>query len=400
MERIPPEEPLTGEGAEAGPPAPDPFAAAAAPTPRSAGRRALGLLLPVLGFLLLGVLLWKVPWRDRVFLADGRIVHATVTTLPDGSLALEDPDVDAPARVAPLELLVRPDAMPALEEGIFTLARRLRPGPALLAVVLNAVMLLVSILRWKVLLEAQEIHLSLGENVSLSMMGGFFNQVVPGGIVGGDVVKAMYAARGRERKAPAVVSIFVDRVAGLLGAVLLAGVALAPRLEDSRYLGPALLCYGIIAAQVVLMAVVFSPRLRRILRLEKGLERVPVVGSFLAESDRAVQLYRGRVGTVVLVMVMSVAIHIGVCGINALLGNLLGIDLPATAYFAIVPAILVVSAIPLLPGGWGIGEASYVFFLGAAGVPPAQALALSILWRSIQLFWAMPGGVIFLLRRV
>jgi uncharacterized protein (TIRG00374 family) len=394
VDRLPPQVPLSDEGVEG---VADPLV----PKRPTALRRALRFLLPAIGFLLLAVLLWKVPWKDRIFLSDGRVLHAMVTEPGDGSLVLADPTEDgAPARVMPNELLVRPDDLPAVEEGIFSLARRVQPWPALLAVALNGVMLLVSILRWKVLLDAQGIHLPLRENINLSLMGGFFNQVVPGGLVGGDVVKAVYASKGRERAAPAVVSIFVDRVAGLLGTVMLAGVALIPRLDDPRYLGPALLCYGIIAAQVVLMAVVFSRRLRRLFRLEKGLGRVPVVGAFLAESDRAVQLYRGRTGVVVLVLVMSVAIHIGVCGINALLGNLLGIDLPATAYFAIIPAILVVSAIPLLPGGWGIGEASYVFFLGAAGVPPAQALALSILWRSIHLFWAMPGGVLFLMRRM
>ncbi len=393
--RPPAREPLSpAVGAPAGDPAADP----GPPSPRSAWRRAAHVLFPILGLLLLGLVLHKVPWRDHLSLADGRVLTGEALSSDGEGVEFLEAGRDAPETWAPHLLAVRPEGLPSLEVGVLALSRRIRPGPALLALGLNAVMLLMAVVRWKMLLEAQGIVLPLRENAALSLLGNFFNQVVPGGIVGGDVLKAVYAARGRERAAPAVVSIFVDRVAGLLGAVLLAGVALVPRLEDRRFLGPALLCYGVIAAQLVLMGILFSRRVRRWLRLERGFRGVPFVGAFLDEGHQAVLLYRSRAGTVVAVLGISVAIHVSVCAINALLGSVLGIDLPAASYFAIVPAILVVSAIPLLPGGWGVGEAAYVLFLGMAGVPPAQAVALSILWRTIQLLWALPGGVVFLLR--
>jgi uncharacterized membrane protein YbhN (UPF0104 family) len=78
---------------------------------------------------------------------------------------------------------------------------------------------------------------------------------------------------------------------------------------------------------------------------------------------------------------------------------MLGLDLPVSAWFAVVPPILVVSAVPLLPGGWGLGEVSYAFFLGFLGVPPAEAVAISVLIRSLNASWALPGGFVFLARR-
>jgi uncharacterized protein (TIRG00374 family) len=58
----------------------------------------------------------------------------------------------------------------------------------------------------------------------------------------------------------------------------------------------------------------------------------------------------------------------------------------------------IVSAIPALPGGWGTGDAAFVFFFEKAGLTPSTALAVSLLYR---LFWYSSGGVgavLYLLR--
>ena len=58
----------------------------------------------------------------------------------------------------------------------------------------------------------------------------------------------------------------------------------------------------------------------------------------------------------------------------------------------------IVGAVPALPGGWGTTDAAYVFFLGQAGLPPAVALAVCLLYR---LFWylsAVVGAVLQLAR--
>jgi uncharacterized membrane protein YbhN (UPF0104 family) len=58
----------------------------------------------------------------------------------------------------------------------------------------------------------------------------------------------------------------------------------------------------------------------------------------------------------------------------------------------------IVGAIPALPGGWGTGDAAFVFFLSKAGLAPSTALAVGLLYR---LFWYCSGGigVVLYLRR-
>jgi hypothetical protein len=385
-------------------PAPDPGAPAfgAEPPPRASRRTLLRWALPVAGILLLAAVLWKVPWSDRAFLRDGSEVRGRILSEKDDVFLFQVAGEGSARTLAPADLLVRPRDLPPVEEGVLTLAGRVALLPVLGVLAISLATILVASVRWRLLLRTQGVDLRIRDAVALMFLGNFFTQVVPGGMVGGDVLKALYAARGREKAALAVVSVFVDRVLGLFGTVILACVALLPRWQDPRFHGHALMAYGVLVAGLAGAAVVLSRRVRRALRVESWVPRLPLIGGFLSEADQAVLSFRERKGVILAGLGMSVGIHVSWCAAHVLMGATLGVD-PArvhpTDYFAVIPPILIVSVIPLLPGGWGIGEASYVFFLGLLGVPPAQAVAMSILGRVMTMISALPGGFVFLARR-
>ena len=373
---------------------------AAEVAPPSAGKRALGLLLRAVGLVLLALVLWKVPWKDRAFLADGSVVAGhIVREFPGGYEFRPAGEEAARTLLEGKDLAKRKHGLPGAEEGVVTLLGRMTAGTTALVLLVTLLTIVVAALRWRMLLRTQGFQVSAREAVELTFLGNFFNQVVPGGLVGGDVLKAVYAARGREKAAHAVVSVFVDRVLGLFGTVILACVALAPRWSDPAFHAHAVMAYGVLVAGCVGGGVVLSRRLRRVFRMEAWVPRVPFVGSFLAEVDGAVLSFRERKSVILLGIGMSVCVHAIWCAANAGLGHMLGVDLPLSAWFAVIPPILIVAVVPLLPGGWGLGEASYAFFLGLVGVPAAPAVAISILGRIIHMACALPGGFVFLARR-
>jgi uncharacterized membrane protein YbhN (UPF0104 family) len=65
----------------------------------------------------------------------------------------------------------------------------------------------------------------------------------------------------------------------------------------------------------------------------------------------------------------------------------------------VLPVAFIVSAIPAMPGGWGVREAAFAVCLHFVGVDRGPAIALSVLAGLVQLVWSLPGGVYFLLGR-
>ena len=76
--------------------------------------------------------------------------------------------------------------------------------------------------RWLLLLRALKYNIGWLHAFKLQLTGFFFNTVMPGA-VGGDLVKVMYVIRDNKElgKTPALMSVFIDRLLGMLGLFLI-----------------------------------------------------------------------------------------------------------------------------------------------------------------------------------
>jgi uncharacterized membrane protein YbhN (UPF0104 family) len=77
------------------------------------------------------------------------------------------------------------------------------------------------------------------------------------------------------------------------------------------------------------------------------------------------------------------------------LGVGLGIAAPLSSYFAFIPSILLVMLLPVTVNGLGTSQAAFVLFFRAAGVPDAQAFALSVLFVALGIVGNLPGGILW-----
>ncbi|MCK5845374.1 MAG: flippase-like domain-containing protein, partial [Victivallales bacterium] len=80
--------------------------------------------------------------------------------------------------------------------------------------------------RWQMLLKVQNVEISFLETFSLTLQGFFFSMVIPGGSLGGDVVKAAFIVKRVEkgRKLVGAFTILMDRILGMITLFSLAGV--------------------------------------------------------------------------------------------------------------------------------------------------------------------------------
>lgn len=357
--------------------------------------RGLGLLLMAY------VLVTQVRWSDTLVLADGTRLEGRVQ-VRDGGF---DVQVDgAPARRVRDDQVARralgERSVPDVALGLPTLARRMLGSldDLVLVLLLLALLVVLTAWRWERLMAALGLLLPLGESVRLTFVGLFFNLAVPGA-TGGDVVKAYYAARVLGEPTKAVVSVFVDRLLGLFALVLTAGMALLFAPSDGAYATPRGLVLLCLAGAVVGGSILLSRRLRRALGLSALLRRLPFA-RVLDEADAALRLYRGQPAVVRNALAVSLVNHVGTVLAAGLLAHALGLTAVGWApLFVVVPLASLIGAVPLLPGGWGVGEVAYAWLLAPLGVPATEAVGLSVLLRLANLAVGLPGGVLWMLWR-
>jgi len=292
-----------------------------------------------------------------------------------------------------------PDRLSGLEikEGLITILKKTDPVYYAEAFLIYIAAYLFSFIRWKLLLDAAGLSTSLATATRLSTVGLFFNNLVPG-LTGGDLVKAFCIVREKGRnKTDAVITVIVDRVMGI---VVLASFSAAAVLTDlDRYREVALSIYIFLAAALAAGIVFFSKRMRRLVFFDRFISFLPF-NDLVRKVDRSVFLYRYRKRTIMACVLLTAGVHLGVILTLWTLGKGLSIDCPLIAYAVLVPIVLIVSALPITPAGWGVGEMSFVYFFAFAGVPAVLALALSFIHRFNTLLISLSGGAVLLFDRL
>jgi uncharacterized protein (TIRG00374 family) len=255
--------------------------------------------------------------------------------------------------------------------------------------------LLLAFVRWHVLVRAQGLPFTLSAAVRLGLAGFFFNTFLPGA-VGGDIIKAAFIAREQRRRTVAIATVLIDRVIGLWGlcwlVTLTGGVFSAAGYltgEAANNVQWILLVAGgmVVGPLAVWISLGWLP-VHRAQRVAAWLARLPKLGRQAAEFWRAVLLYRQHNRSFWLALLLTVVSQAGLvlmfyyCALTLLKPE----QVPSVGvHFLIIPIGMIVQALPLTPGGVGIGEAVfgglYQLFGYSAGAGVLGALVQRVaLW--------------------
>lgn len=250
------------------------------------------------------------------------------------------------------------------------------------------------ITRWWRLLHLARCACSWWNALRLSFLGLFFNLVMPG-LTGGDVAKAVLVVRENpERRAAALATVVIDRLVGVWTLVAIATVVIWTRGElfDPLRWPSAGALAGATAGMVLLLA----SRARRLLRVDRLLERLPYAARW-KRLEQAALVYRGRPLELGLSVLCSVGNHLlviaGIWAIGRAFGDLHDFG----TYVAITPVANVITALPLSPGGWGVGEAAFGTLFAMIGAEAGLGVAISVTYRLCNAAFSLLGGVFLLL---
>lgn len=229
-------------------------------------------------------------------------------------------------------------------------------------------------LRWYYLVNGIGVPISKKLAFKITMMGLFFNTFLPGS-VGGDLVKGFYVYRNQKgnNRAPAIMSILLDRVLGLCSLfILITPVILSQWTSISQnklLLTVAISSLSIGITVVTFIGLVLLP-LKRVDRIFLNILSKKIFGfPILFKIYKAISIYRqnprvifksivvSMLGqTILMLTIASVTVHIFKGSINY------------PHLFTIIPLSLFVTAIPISPGGLGVGHVVFDKFFHIIGI--------------------------------
>ena len=115
--------------------------------------------------------------------------------------------------------------------------------------------------------------------------------------------------------------------------------------------------------------------------------------------DRAFQLYRSAPKALVFAFGVSIISHLLNIGSVYVFGRDLGIEADLAPYFATVPIVFIIAAVPLAPAGWGVREGAFILAFMSVGVSEeykSHILLLSVLLGFSVLAYSLIGGLFLL----
>jgi uncharacterized membrane protein YbhN (UPF0104 family) len=275
-----------------------------------------------------------------------------------------------------------------------------RTLPAMLVLQAAALMLVQTFLgavRVRYILAHQDIRTGIWQCVLFNCSGILYSAFLPGGI-SGDAVRAYLFMKAIPMHRLAILgAMLLDRVLGLLSMVtfgLCAALYMAIRLPVIR---PYLLVFGAIFLALVGGVAVLHFIGGRHRAHETPFADLPSLWAKLKHGIAELRIHHYSVPVLLSVVVQSVAIHltavavIYICSIHA------GAGLDFLGVFVATPIGLLVNAIPLSPGGLGIGENAFEFLYRAIG---GSHGATSFLLARFFLYSPALVGLAYVLRRM
>jgi uncharacterized protein (TIRG00374 family) len=273
---------------------------------------------------------------------------------------------------------------------------------AALGVALAAV--IISFVRWWVLVRCQGIPLSLMEALRLSSICFLLSFISPGS-VGGDLFKAVFLARRTPgKRIAAVASVFVDRGAGMYGLLVLVSIGLMLRqssdsfefngigINDFKWIVGVLLGVG----TAVLLFLVFGGKI--VDRLIRQLSNLPVIGHAIEKIGPPLRAFHNHPWAFALSLVMSVGVHgLLVVSMYLIATSMYGSPPTLAEHFVIVPIGMLAAALPLTPAGVGVLEATIetLYHLVPATKTDASGTLVALAFELVKVVLAVLGAIFY-----
>jgi len=256
----------------------------------------------------------------------------------------------------------------------------------------------ITAVRWKALLNTQEVKLSTATLSVTVLIGSFFNNFFPT-TIGGDVFRTYDASK--KAKIPLGTSasvILVERFSGVISAATYAVAALFLGFTAIGHQSVIIPIVIFFVVTVILAFLIINPSLFKLGKISDKFKFMRRLEEKLSNVYNTLVSFKKYKGTLIVVLIFSFFLQFTVILNWFLAARALGINLTLTAFIFIVPVVATIAMIPISIGGIGLRENSLVFIMVAMGVNNEKAALCSLLILLMIILMGIIGGIIYVVR--
>jgi uncharacterized protein (TIRG00374 family) len=258
------------------------------------------------------------------------------------------------------------------------------------AILLQIFSALIAAYKWDLVMKNMNYTAPFSFFARTYFIGTVFNQVLPTS-VGGDAVRIAYTNKLHAGLRQAFNGVMVDRYYGTAGLVFINIIALFwswTMFPRSIFL-LILLIIGLVSAGLIFALIVCKMHFLKRLRITHVIYELSQ-----AIIDNAYSWQR----TIVLLLLAVLANFITILGIYCIA---LALNLPISllSLLAVMPAITLITLLPISFAGWGIREGAMVSFLLFLGLPKTAIFSLSVLYGIMLILSSLPGLYFYLVHK-
>ena len=266
---------------------------------------------------------------------------------------------------------------------------------------LHGAMFLLLAQRWRVVARAGGVEVATELASRLTLTSHFFSTCLPGNGAG-DLVKGWIFSRRGTDFGVVLGTMVLDRIMGMAGlfvswtVFLAVGIALHP--GSSGLLLP-FLGFGLVGAAGFLAIAAFSGRILSILdwiASRRGGRRWAIAVGFARKILGPVAAGGASPSTLAKALALSLAIQSCYIATAWIAGQILSSSASLVSCGSVLPLVSLVNAIPLSPGGIGLGESVGAAAMREFGMAPDAGSQIVLVVRIASVFWALVGGLCYL----
>ncbi len=263
---------------------------------------------------------------------------------------------------------------------------------------LHGLGLLISAVRWQILVNAQGDSAPLPFLVKSYLVGNFFNNILPSRI-GGDVVRIWDGSRYSKTVLKSSAIILVERLSGIIVLFLFAFAAAVFRLDMAQKVP--IIWVSLVIGFSGLSAILFffTPF------IEKIINKIPSKGFLKKIIQKTIEFrstiifYKTKKAALLKAFAWAFLLQANVILHFFLIGKALHLNIKIIDYLVFIPIVMLIQLIPITINGLGLREGAYIQIFEFYGIAPESAFSFALIDVAFMLILGTIGAIIYVTRK-